>query len=85
MPITVDTWPGPTKPSISVSGESRIARSAGPISTWLQKTEKFGICSRRARRSVSAIAGAVVSKPTPKKTTSRSGSATASASASSGE
>ena len=41
VPMTVETWPGPTKPSIAVSGESRIARSAGPIRTWLQKTEKF--------------------------------------------
>ena len=85
VPITVETWPGPTKPSIPVSGESRIARSAGPMSTWLQKTEKLRTPSSRARRSVSAVAGAVVSKPTPKKTTSRPGSRCAMPSASSGE
>jgi hypothetical protein len=62
-----------------------MARSAGPIRTWLQKTEKFRTPSSRARRSVSAVAGAVVSKPTPKKTTSRSGSRRAMPSASSGE
>ena len=39
----------------------------------------------RARQSVSAVAGAVVSKPIAKKTTSRSGFARASSSASSGE
>jgi hypothetical protein len=85
VPITVETWPGPTKPSIRVSGASRSARSAGPIRTWLQKTEKLRTPDSRARRSVSAVAGAVVSKPTPKKTTSRSGSARATSSASSGE
>ena len=39
----------------------------------------------RASRSVTAVAGAVVSKPIAKKTTSRSGSASARSSASSGE
>ena len=53
--------------------------------TWLQKTEKFGVSSARARSSVTAVAGAVVSKPIAKKQTCRSGSCAASASASSGE
>jgi hypothetical protein len=66
-------------------GESRIAFSGGPIVTWLQKAEKLGTPSVRARRSVSAVAGAVVSKPIAKKTTSRSGLRRASSSASSGE
>ena len=42
--------------------------------TWLQKTEKFGVSSARARSSVTAVAGAVVSKPIAKKQTCRSGS-----------
>jgi hypothetical protein len=61
--------PGPTKPSIRMSGESRIARIAGTIVTWLQKTEKFVTPSSRARRIVSAVEGAVVSKPIAKKQT----------------
>ena len=85
VPMIVDTWPGPMKPSIAVSGESRIARNAGATSTWLQKTVKLRRSSSRARRSVRAIAGAVVSKPTPKNTTSRSGLSRAIDSASSGE
>lgn len=84
-PITVETWPGPMKPSSAQPGASRIARSGGTIVTWLQKTEKLATPSRRARWSVTAVAGAVVSKPTAKKTTSRSGLRRASSSASSGE
>ena len=41
QPITVDTCPGPMKPSSRRSGESRMALMAGMIVTWLQKTEKF--------------------------------------------
>jgi hypothetical protein len=53
--------------------------------TWLQKTEKFAIPCARAWRSVTAVEGAVVSKPMAKKITSRSGLARASSSASNGE
>ena len=46
----------------------------GTIVTWLQNTEKLVTPSSRARSSVSAVDGAVVSNPTAKNTTSRSGS-----------
>ncbi len=84
-PTTVETWPGPMKPSISRSGESSSARSGGTIVTWLHMHEKLAIPSALARLSVSAVDGAVVSKPIAKKTTSRSGLRLAIASASSGE
>ena len=73
------------KPSSRRSGDSSSARSGGTIVTWLQKTEKFGTPSAFARISVRAVDGAVVSKPTAKKTTSRSGFSFAIRSASSGE
>ena len=63
QPITVDTCPGPMKASSRRSGESRIALIAGMIVTWLQKTEKFVMPSAFARSTVSAVDGAVVSKP----------------------
>ena len=72
-PTTVETWPGPMKPSRRRSGESSSARSGGTIVTWLHMTEKFAMPSAFARMSVSAVDGAVVSKPIAKKTTSRSG------------
>ena len=58
---------------------------AGMIVTWLQKTEKFRIPSALARISVSAVDGAVVSKPMAKNITCLSGLARASFSASAGE
>ena len=84
-PTTVETWPGPTKPSSRRSGESSSARSGGTIVTWLHMHEKFSMPSAFARLSVSAVDGAVVSKPIAKKTTSRSGLDLAIRSASSGE
>ena len=84
-PTTVDTCPGPTKPSSRRSGESSSARSGGTIVTWLHMHEKFGTPSAFARLSVSAVDGAVVSNPIAKKTTSRSGFCLAIRSASSGE
>ena len=83
--MIVATCPGPMKPSRSTPGESSSARSGGSISTWLQKQEKLSTPSAFARRRVSAVEGAVVSKPIAKKTTSRSGSSRAMRSASSGE
>ena len=71
--------------SIRMSGESRIARIAGMMVTWLQKTEKLRMPSALARISVSAVEGAVVSKPMAKNMTCRSGFARASFSASAGE
>ena len=53
--------------------------------TWLHMHEKLGTPSALARLSVSAVDGAVVSKPIAKKTTSRSGFSLAIRSASSGE
>ena len=84
-PTTVETWPGPMKPSRRRSGESSSARSGGTIVTWLHRQEKLATRSAFARRSVSAVDGAVVSKPMAKNTTSRSGFALAIRSASSGE
>ena len=84
-PTTVHTWPGPMKPSRRRSGESRRARSGGTIVTWLHMTLKFSTPSALARMSVSAVEGAVVSKPMAKKMTWRSGLALAIRSASSGE
>ena len=84
-PTTVETWPGPMKPSRRRSGESSSARSGGTIVTWLLITRKFVTPSAFARLSVSAVDGAVVSNPIAKNTTSRSGLALAIRSASSGE
>ncbi len=84
-PTTVDTCPGPTKPSSRRSGESSSARSGGTIVTWLHMQEKFRTPSAFARFSVSAVEGAVVSKPMAKNTTSRSGFCFAIRRASSGE
>ncbi len=84
-PTTVETWPGPMKPSRRRSGDSSSARSGGTIVTWLHITEKLRTPSAFARMSVSAVEGAVVSKPIAKKTVSRSGFALAMRSASSGE
>ena len=39
-PTTVETWPGPTKPSSRRSGESSSARSGGTIVTWLHMHEQ---------------------------------------------
>ena len=49
QPMTVETWPGPINASMRMSGESRIARIAGMIVTWLQKTEKLRMPSALAR------------------------------------
>ncbi len=84
-PTTVDTWPGPMKPSSRRSGDSSSARSGGTIVTWLQKHVKLRMPSAFARIRVSAVDGAVVSKPTAKNTTSRSGFSRAMRNASSGE
>ena len=56
-------------PSIRMSGESSMARMAGMMVTWLQKTEKLRIPSALARIKVSAVEGAVVSKPMAKNMT----------------
>ena len=84
-PTTVDTWPGPRNPDSRRSGDSRMALIGGTIVTWLQKMLKLRTPAARARTSVTAVDGAVVSKPTAKKTTCRSGLSIATLSASSGE
>jgi hypothetical protein len=58
---------------------------AGGTSTWDTSMEKLSRPSRRACMAAMALAGAVVSKPTAKNTTSRSGSVRATSSASIGE
>ncbi len=72
-PTTVETWPGPMKPSRRRSGDSSSARSGGTIVTWLHTQEKLDTPSAFARFRVSAVDGAVVSNPIAKKITSRSG------------
>ena len=72
-------------PSSRRSGDSSSARNGGTIVTWLQTQVKLCCPSARARLSVSAVDGAVVSKPIAKNTTSRSGFSRAIRSASSGE
>ena len=64
---------------------ARMARIAGMIVTWLQKTEKLRMPSDFARMIVSAVDGAVVSKPMAKNITCLSGLRRASFSASEGE
>ena len=85
MPTTVDTCPGPMNPESRKSGDSRMALIGGTIITWLQNTLKFFSPSSRARTSVTAVDGAVVSKPIAKNTTCLSGLSSAIFSASSGE
>src|SRR5581483_1802516 len=72
------------KPSRRRSGDSRIALMAGMIVTWLQKTEKFLTPSAAACNTVSAVGGAVVSKPIAMNTICLSGARRASLRASSG-
>src|SRR3984893_1435075 len=77
MPTTVETWPGPRDPGSRRSGYSRMALIGGTIVTWLQNTLKLRTPSARARTRVTAVDGAVVSKPTAKTTTWRAGLLTA--------
>ena len=84
--MTVETCPGPMNASIRMSGESRIARIAGNDGDVVAEDREVLDAQRLARAcSVSAVDGAVVSKPIAKNTTWRSGLACASFSASSGE
>ena len=68
-----------------MSGASSTWTIAGGVSTWLQNTLKLRSPSRRAARIAIALAGVVVSKPMPMKTTCRVGLARAISSASSVE
>ena len=58
---------------------------AGGTRTWETRTEKFSSPRPEARWTAIAMAGAVVSKPTPRKTTWAPGSLRASSTASIGE
>ena len=69
----------------AIAGELRRARMAGGTRTCEASMEKFVRPSRLACQTAMALAGAVVSKPTAKKTTLRSGLARANLSASVGE
>ncbi len=77
LPMTQETCPGPTTPSIptvpGACGAPRISAIAGGVSTWLQNTLKFASRRRSAARIASAVAGVVVSKPIAKNTVSRAG------------
>ncbi len=76
------TCPGQRKPRTRTSGASTRARMGGGMSLWSERTKKFFRLSAWASRRAAATVGAVVSKPTPRKTTFRAGSRRARASAS---
>ena len=61
------------------------ARSAGSTVLSMDQTEKFFTPASRAVRTAAAVPGAVVSKPTPRNTTSFSGFRSAMSIASIGE
>ena len=83
--MTVHTWPAARNPSTREEAEAAMASMAGGTRTWLTSIEKLVSPRSRAVRTAMALAGAVVSNPTPKKTTSRSGSDAAMSTASRGE
>ena len=85
MPITVHTWPGPRNACTRLPGDWSTAAIAGGTRTCETSIEKLPTPSARARVTASAFAGAVVSKPIAKNTTSRSGCSWAMRTASSGE
>ena len=85
VPITVQTWPAARKPSTRERGEAMMASRAGGTSTWETRMEKLVRPNAFAWATAMALEGAVVSKPTAKKTTSRSGFCSARARASSAE
>ena len=83
--MTVHTWPAARKPCTRFVGELKIAVIAGGTSTWETNSEKLVSPRRLACSTDIALAGAVVSKPTPKNTTCLSGFSAATRVASSGE
>ena len=85
VPITVHTCPAARKPCTRLVGEERMAVIAGGTSTCETSMEKFVRPRRWACSTDIALAGAVVSKPTPKNTTCLSGFSAAMRVASSGE
>ena len=85
VPITVQTCPAARNPCTLQNGDVRIASSAGGTRTCATRMAKFWSFLREAISTAIAFAGAVVSKPTAKKTTRFVGSFSAMATASSGE
>lgn len=85
VPITLHTCPAARKPWTRQLGERMIASIAGGTRTWETSRLKLGMPSLFAWYTVIAFGGAVVSKPMPKKTTSRPGFCRATFKASSGE
>ena len=83
--MTLHTWPAAKNACTRLPGDSIMAAMAGGTSTWETSMEKFVSPSCLAWKTAMALAGAVVSKPMPKKTTSRAGCCCASLTASSGE
>ncbi len=84
QPMTAQTWPAARNAWTWLLGESRSAVIAGGTRTCETSTLKLSMPRRAASATAIAFAGAVVSKPTAKKTTWRSGLASAILSASSG-
>ncbi len=85
VPMTVQTCPAARNPCTRFPGEARIASMAGGTRTWETSTEKLARPCRPAWTTARALAGAVVSKPTAKKTTCLSGCVRAILTASRGE
>ena len=83
--MMVQTWPAARKPWTRLAGDDRMAAMAGGTSTCDTSKAKFVSPRRFACHTAVALAGAVVSKPTAKKTTTRSGFCSASRRQSSGE
>ena len=84
-PMMVPTWPGQRKPCTSKPSSPISARSAGSTRFSMDQTVKFPTPWSRAVSTAAAVPGAVVSKPTPRKTTSLSGFCFAMSMASTGE
>lgn len=85
VPITLHTCPAARNACTRQSGDCMIASIAGGTRTCETSRLKLRMPRLRAWCTVMALGGAVVSKPMPKNTTSRSGFSSASRSASSGE
>ena len=85
MPVIVQTCPAAKNPSTRFKGESSTAEMAGGTRTCEARIEKFSRPSFAACATAIALAGAVVSKPTAKKTTCRLRCSRANATASIGE
>src|SRR5512139_1099737 len=83
--MMTETWAGHRNPSMRTSGSAASTPIASGMVRTEGRTEKFATLCRAAVRMAPAMAGAVVSNPTPRNTTSRPCVSSASATASSGE